>query len=282
MTAMREARLNGAAAPVGLQTADRALQTLELFSTVGPEITVAEVARNLGIDRSIASRLLATLQVRQYVTQDPATGRFRLGVRILDLGELYLQNDPVVAAAMPHLQALATLTGGTANLFVLLGGQAVRLASYPARPMTGIRVPAHCTAAGKVLLAALPLPDLDAVVAQHGLPANTPRSITSRAALDTCLAEVRERGYATDVEERNLGRACLAAPVRDVTGRTVAAVSANWLASALTPDRLPPLVDAVRETALAISEGLGRKPIPHLESPQPQPPQQPQRRSDAA
>jgi DNA-binding IclR family transcriptional regulator len=260
--------MNGAAAPAGLQTADRVLRTLELFSTVGPEIAVAEVARELGIDRSIASRLLTTLEARQYVTQDSATGRFRLGVRILELGELYLQHDPVVAAAMPHLQALATQTGGTANLFVLLGGQAVRLAAYPARPMTGIRVPAHCTAAGKVLLAALSSAALDAVVTQHGLPANTPRSITSRAALEACLVEVRERGYATDLEERNLGRACLAAPVRDVTGRTVAAVSANWLASALTAERLPALVDAVREAALAVSEGLGRKAIPHLETQQ--------------
>jgi DNA-binding IclR family transcriptional regulator len=244
-----------------MQTVDRALQALDLFTPLRPEVTVADVARDLEVDRSIASRLLAALEARHYVAQDPLTGRFRLGIRTLELGALYLQYDRLVAAAVPHLEALAGKTEGTANVFVLHGGEAVRLASYPARSMTGIRVPAHCTAAGKVLLAALPRHDLDAVVALRGLLPCTPHSITTRQALDACLEDVRRRGVAEDREERNLGRGCLAAPVHDVTRRTVAAVSANWRISQLRPDRLPDLVDAVRDAALAISDGLGPGPV---------------------
>ncbi len=244
-----------------MQTVDRALQALDLFSPLRPEVSVADVARVLEVDRSIASRLLATLQSRGYVTQDLLTGRFRLGIRVLELGALYLQHDRLTAAAMPHLEVLAFKTEGIANLFVLRDGEAIRLASYPARPMTGIRVPAHCTAAGKVLLASLPPEELDEVLALRGLRQSTPHSITSRDALAACLEEVRGQGVAADAEEQNLGRACLAAPVRDVTGRTVAAVSASWRASQLRAERRPELVDAVREAALSISDGLGSGPL---------------------
>lgn len=232
-----------------------------MFSPLRPEISAADVTRELDVDRSIASRLLAALEARGYVTQDALTGRFRLGIRTLELGALYLQHDRLVGAAVAHLQALAVQTESIANLFILDGGQVVRLASYPARPMTNIRMPAHCIAAGKVLLAALSDRELDDVVRQHGLPPSTPRSITTPKALRADLACVRERGYASEMEERNLGRACLAAPVRDVTGRIVAAISAAWLASKLAPERRQALIDAVREAALLTSEGLGNGPI---------------------
>jgi DNA-binding IclR family transcriptional regulator len=252
---------NGAAVSP-LQTVDRALQVLDLFGPARPEIAVADVARELGIDRSIASRLLGALAAREYVAQDDATGRFRLGIRVLDLGSLYLQNDRLAAAALPELHALATQTGGIANLFVLHDGQAVRLAADPARPMTAVRVPAHCTAAGKVLLAALDDVGVRAVIARRGLAPRTPRSITDPEVLLRCLADVRASGYASELEETNLGRGCLAAPVRDVTGRTAGAVSFSLLASQITAERTPALVDAVREAALRVSESLGIQPLP--------------------
>jgi DNA-binding IclR family transcriptional regulator len=240
-----------------MQTVDRALQALDIFSPLRPEISVADVARDLEVDRSIASRLLAALQSRRYVTQDPHTGRFRLGIRALELGALYLQHDRLVAAAVPHLEALSVLTGGVANVFVLADGEAIRLASYPARPMTGIRVPLHCTAAGKVLLSALPKRDVEHLMATHGMRPSTPQSLASLEALHAALDEVRRSGVASDLEERNLGRGCFAAPVRDVTGRVVAAVSASWRISQITDERRPALIDAVRDAAFAISDGLG-------------------------
>ena len=182
---------------------------------------------------------------------------------MLDLGTLYLQNDRLAAAAMPELHGLATQTGGIANLFVLHDGQAVRLAAYPARPMTAVRVPAHCTAAGKVLLAALNEAEVGGIVTRWGLVQRTPRSITQPSALWRCLAGVRASGYATELEETNLGRGCFAAPVRDATGRTVGAISFSLLASQITPARTPGLVDAVREAALRVSESLGIQPLPH-------------------
>ena len=250
--------VNGALSP--LQTVDRALHILSLFTPSRPEVTVSQAAAALGVSRSIASRLLAALEARHFVAQDPETGRFRLGVRNLDLGALFLQSHRLVSAAMPYLEQLGrdeTLLG-VANLFILDDGEALRLASYPARPLTRLRVPAHCTASGKVLLASLPDAALDQFVAGQGLPARTPRTITDISALRQCLDEVRQRGYAIDAEENEFGGYCYAAPISDVARRPVGAVSISvQTTGAPSAERSLRLIQAVAGAGRRISESLG-------------------------
>lgn len=246
--------------PVPLQTVDRALRILTLFTPICPELTVAQTARELDVNRSIASRLLAALEARQFVTQDPATGRFRLGVRNLDLGALYLQSQRLVTAATPYLEQLGTNEELSirANLFVLDSGQVLRLGSYPARPLTRLRLPAQCTAAGKVLLASLSEQALEEVLAEQGLPPLTAHSITDSHALRQCLNEVRMRGYAAEAEESRLGTFCYAAPIQDVAGHTVGAVSVSYSASVqLLAEQAIRLIGAVCEAGDRISECLG-------------------------
>jgi DNA-binding IclR family transcriptional regulator len=99
---------------------------------------------------------------------------------------------------------------------------------------------------------------------QYGLPAHTPRTprtITTAEALRRELAREREQGYAVEREENILGRDYIAAPVRDVLGRTSGAMSASLFASQLSEDRIPPLADLVREAALRVGEGLGNRPL---------------------
>jgi DNA-binding IclR family transcriptional regulator len=243
-----------------LQTVDRALQILSLFSPFRPEVTVAQAAIALGVSRSVASRLLAALEVRQFVAQDPDTGRFRLGVRNLDLGALYLQSHRLVTAATPYLEQLGRDESvmGIANLFIFDAGDALRLASYPARPLTRLRVPLHCTAAGKVLLANLPESTADQIVAARGLPARTPHTITDPAVLRQRLDEVRLRGYAIDAEENELGGYCYAAPISDVARYPVGAVSVSVpSAGAPSADRAMRMIQAVVEAGRRISESLG-------------------------
>jgi DNA-binding IclR family transcriptional regulator len=242
-----------------LQTVDRALQILLLFTPVSPEVTVAQVARTLGVNRSIASRLLSALEVRRFVVQDPGTGRFRLGVRTLDLGALFLQSSRIVQAATPYLEILASAEPALrANLYVLDQGEAVRLAAYPARPLTRLRLPAHSTAAGKVLLAGLPDVELDRLLAQRPLAALTPYTVTDPATLFDVLREVRARGYATDNQEIMLGAYCYAAPIRDVGGRTVAAVSGAFgMVKPPEPERVERVIQLVSDTGYRISEALG-------------------------
>ncbi|MEA2514018.1 MAG: IclR family transcriptional regulator, regulon repressor [Thermomicrobiales bacterium] len=249
---------NGAVGP--LQTVDRALSILGLFTPASPEVTVSQAAAALGVSRSIASRLLAALEARHFVAQDPDTGRFRLGVRNLDLGALYLQSHRLVVAATPYLEQLGQDESLVlkANLFILDGGEALRLASYPARPLTRLRIPLHCTASGKVLLASLSEVALDQIVTARGLPARTPRTITDSSALRDCLEEVRTRGYAIDAEENELGGHCYAAPIADVVRRPVGAVSVS-VTSAVPPsaEQSMRLIQAVTDAARRISESLG-------------------------
>lgn len=243
-----------------LQTVDRALQILTLFSPICPELTVAQAARDLGVHRSIASRLLGALEARQFVTQDPETGRFKLGVRNLDLGALYLQSHRLVTAATPYLEQLAKYEelAVRANLFTLDSGQVLRLASYPARPLTRMRLPAQCTAAGKVLLAGLSERTLEDLLSEQGLPSQTAHSITDPDALRRCLSEVQWRGYAAEAEESRLGTYCHAAPIRDVAGHTVGAVSVSYSAAGqLSKEQATPLIEAVCEAGRRISESLG-------------------------
>jgi IclR family KDG regulon transcriptional repressor len=243
-----------------LQTVDRALQILSLFTPVQPEVTVAQAAAALGVGRSVASRLLAALEARQFVAQDPETGRFRLGVRNLDLGALYLQSHRLVMAATPYLEQLGRdeTPGTIANLFIYDGGDALRLGSYPARPLTRLRVPLHCTASGKVLLAGLPEATVDQIVAERGLPARTPHTITDPDALRQTLNEIRNRGYAIDAEENELGGYCYAAPISDVTRQPVAAVSVSLpTAGAPSAERALRAIEAVTQAGRRISESLG-------------------------
>lgn len=247
-----------------LQTVDRALQILSWFTPARPELTVSQVARDLGVSRSVASRLLAALEARQFVTQDAETGRFRLGVRNLDLGALFLQSHRLVSAATPYLEQLGqdqSLMAG-ANVFILDNGEALRLASYPARPLTRLRVGTHCTAAGKVLLASLPDAEVERIIAERGLAPQTAHTITTAEALWEDLRAVRQRGYATDLEESHFGGFCYAAPIRDVSRTTVGAVSVS-----ITPAGRPSteqagrLIQNVIEAARRISESLGSGPL---------------------
>lgn len=247
-----------------LQTVDRALQILSWFTPSRPEMTVAQAARDLRVSRSVASRLLAALEARQFVAQDQETGRFRLGVRNLDLGALFLQGHRLVSAATPYLEQLGQdqTPRTVANLFILDNGEAVRLASYPARPLTRLRVAPHCTAAGKVLLASLSDVEVELLVASRGLPAQTAHTITTLDALSASLHEIRARGYATDLEESHFGGFCYAAPIRDVDRRHVGAVSVS-----VTPTGAPSseqagrLIQNVIEAARRISESLGSGPL---------------------
>lgn len=252
-------------APLGpLQTVDRALHILNLFTPAQPEVTVSQAAVALGVSRSIASRLLAALEARHFVDQDPDTGRFHLGVRNLDLGALFLQSHRLVSAATPYLEQLGQdeTMMVRANLFILDDGEALRLAAYPARPLTHLRVPAHCTASGKVLLASLTDVSLERLVAERGLAARTVHSVTELDALRQILHEVRMRGYAIDAEEGHLGGYCYAAPIVDVARRTVGALSVSLnSAGAPSSERVMRLIESVTEAARRISENLGSGPL---------------------
>jgi DNA-binding IclR family transcriptional regulator len=257
---------DGDAAPAAnyqVRALERALDIVDAFSLAEPELTLTAIAARVGLAKSTATRLLAVLEERGWLERSAETDRYRIGVRAFEVGNIYIQTTTLEGEARPILRDLAAACGQTANLGVLRGGEVVHIAVVaPDRPIRfttaiGQREPAHSTGLGKALLAALPLDELDRVIARQPLAARTERTITDPAALAAHLAAVRAQGYALDDEEDYDGLRCVAAPVRDARGAIVAAISVSGLAGELDDAALPRYIAAVRRAAGEVSARLG-------------------------
>ena len=214
-----------------VQSLDRALDLLEALSEAD-ELGVSELAARTGLVPSTAHRLLATLVARGYAAQNPATGRYLTGYKLLELTSgLQDRLGRLRAAARPHLEAIQRETGETTNLVVLEGRNAVYVDTVGGSRSVrlfievGEAIPAHTSGSGKALLAWRPAEDLAALFEGAELAASTPRTLTSVAALEHDLESVRRQGYAIDDEEHELGVACVATPILDADGQPLAAIS---------------------------------------------------------
>ncbi|MEV0617307.1 IclR family transcriptional regulator C-terminal domain-containing protein [Nonomuraea sp. NPDC050404] len=234
-----------------VQSLARGLAVIRAFSAAEPELTLSQVARATGLSRAAARRFLLTLADLGYVRSD---GRlFSLTPRVLELGYAYLSGLSLPEVADPHLERLAAEVRESASVAVLDGEDVVYVARVAtARIMRvsisiGTRFPAYCTSMGRVLLAALPGEALETYLERAALRRLTSRTIVLPAALRAELAEVRGRGWAMVDQELEEGLRSIAAPIRDRTGRTVAAVNVSTHATrtslqAVRRDLLPPLL----------------------------------------
>ena len=244
-----------------VQSVDRAVAILEILARDG-EAGVTEVARELAVHKSTASRLLAALDRRELVAQDTARGKFRLGVGIVRLAGAASQKLDVVQESRPVCRALAQQVGETVNLAILSGRDALYLdqvagpAALSPHNWAGQRIPLHATSDGKVLLAYLSEAELNACLAPP-LARFTDRTITAVAEFSELLAEVRRRGFATAVEELEAGLTAIAAPVRNAEGNVIASISASGPSFRIPADRIPALAGAVRRAAAEVSRRLG-------------------------
>jgi DNA-binding IclR family transcriptional regulator len=245
-----------------VRSVDRAAALLLALGESQGEAGVTELARRLGLHKSTASRLLATLQRRGLVEQDAETGKYRLGLVVIRLAERAERTLDLRSLALPELERLARLTHETAGLGVLDGDQVMFVAQADGPNLiavgdwTGRASTLHANASGKVLLASLAEREVLRIV-RRGLTRYTDRTITDLEPLLEDLARVRRRGYATALSELENGLTAVAAPVHDARGAVIAAVEVWGPAFRLTPRRLPELAAQARETAAAITGRLG-------------------------
>jgi DNA-binding IclR family transcriptional regulator len=244
-----------------IQSVDRAVTILEILARDG-EAGVTDVARELGVHKSTASRLLAALDRRELVSQDSARGKFRLGVGLVRLAGAAGVRLDLVQQSRPVCQALAREVGETVNVAVLSGGVALYLdqvagpAALSPHNWAGQRIPLHATSDGKVLLAYLTDSELDSWLATR--PQRfTEHTITDPGELRRALEQVRDCGFATTVEELEAGLTAVAAPVRNASGDVVASVSASGPSFRIQADRIPAVAESVRRAAAEISRRLG-------------------------
>jgi IclR family acetate operon transcriptional repressor len=241
---------------------DAALSILETLGSAH-EMGLTELARKLGLGKSSVHRLLASLVTRGYVEKSPQSDRYRLTYRLFAVGSRAAARLGLRDIAHPVMERLAAQTGEAVNLAVLDGRRVVSVHRVESRHLLRIHleigggIPAHATALGKVLLAALAPDELTRRLQGQRLERLTPNTISDRSALRTALARVREAGFATDDEECSLGLRCVAAPILDHRGLAAAAVSISGPSLRLPLPRLSDMAGPVREAAREISHRLG-------------------------
>jgi DNA-binding IclR family transcriptional regulator len=225
------------AAGATYQSAERVLALLASFEDGRPELGVTEIARSLGVHKSTASRLAASLERTGFLARSGK--RYRLGVEIIRLGTLALRSTDIVAAMQPAMEKLSQRTGETINLAVPAGPDILNVAELPSTYILscsggwiGRRTTPHAVANGKVLLAygVIPVP--------AELERYTEHTITSIAALHEELAAVRRDGYAKAVAELEDGLVAVAAPVFDAAGSCIGALSVSGPSYRMPPEKL--------------------------------------------
>jgi len=246
-----------------IQTVQNALRLLESFERE-EELGVSELSRRLGLHKNNVFRLLATLEQGGYVEQSARSERYRLGARCLELGQAYARSHDLVRCARPVLVELAAAVGETAHVASLQGFEVVHLAGEQPDQLVvsslrvGRRLPAHCSALGKVLLACA-APELreafDRSLAGRELSAYSDATIVDRLKLLEHLRTVAGQGYALDVAECESGLHCAAAPVVDAEGRLRGAVSVSGPAYRLDEERL---LREVVPAVVAAGQRIGR------------------------
>jgi len=240
----------------------KALRVLDLFNGVEGGLSLTEIAQRMGTRPGSVYPIIYTLHKFGYLQRDPETKKYTLGLRILALANQILSSLDIREKAKPVLKRLARELEVNAHLAVLYEGEVLYLDREEAAPsvvipsVIGRRVPPHCTALGKVLLAYHP-EALEEFLAKGPLPALTPNTITNPELLRRELERVRQQGYATDWEEFHEGNICVAAPVRNYRGKVVAAISVSLPKARLTHDPLDRFVQAVVQGAREVSSSIG-------------------------
>lgn len=248
--------------PPGVQTVERAFAVLQLLARLG-SCAVGQVAEELGIHKSTASRVLAALEALDMVHQDRDRGKYQLGLGILRLANAIPARLNLVNEAREEMRRLAEKHRETVTIAVLRDGLAVNLdqemgpTTITANNWIGSLTPLHATSDGKVLLASLPSVERAKLISEHGLPALTGRTITSRQKLELQLIDVAAQGYAVALEEFEIGLNGMAVPVRDHLGDVIASISISGPAFRFTEETMLGLLEDLKSTGQAVSRRMG-------------------------
>jgi DNA-binding IclR family transcriptional regulator len=238
------------------------LRVLEALISAHGSMGVSDLAGALSIDKANAHRTLAVLVRFGYVEQDQATRRYRATVRVLELARAVLDSRELTLVAAPHLKSLWAASRENTHLAVLATDHVVYVSTIngptllSANAAIGQSGPLHCTATGKAILAHLPRPALEHLLASLTYERFTPLTAPDAATLREHLALVRQRGYAVDDREYHPGVRCAAAPVFSING-LVASLGVSAPADRLDSERLKVLAPLVVDTARRVSRELG-------------------------
>ena len=254
-----------AADPYQLQSLDRAVSVLELLGESEGPLSLADVCERMTLHKSTAHRALMVLERTGLIERTPEN-RFRLGLKLYELGSRAIEQVDIRARVQPWLRRLAAQVGETIHLGVLQKTTVVYLDKVePSNRRVwlasriGTSNPVYCTAMGKAMLAFLPSHTAGEMIARIHFTRFTHRTLVTPEALQRSLERVRRRGYAIDDEEVECGVRCVGAPILNEIGRPVAAVSVSGPSSRITSQSVPGIAEHLLRCCREISASLGSR-----------------------
>lgn len=245
-----------------VQALDRAFAVLELLGESDTPLGLAQVASSLQLHKSTAHRFLMVLE-RHHVVERTTNGKFRLGVRLFDLGNRAIEQYDLRERAQPHLRRLVAETEETAHLCILEQSRVIYIDKI--EPTRSVRMitrigssnPVHCTSVGKAMLAFLPEDRINEIIRKTRFERFTHRTIASADALRAEIEKTRRRGYAVDDEELEEGLRCIAVPLLDAQRMPVAAISVSGPSFRVTAQKLPSIANHLVHCVRGISQDMG-------------------------
>lgn len=244
-----------------IKSIDKALNLLEFLSVNEQETGITKISEKLHMGLSTVHRIITTLKSRGYVIQNQQTTKYRLGIKLFELGCAVQSTKRLVEITKPYLKQLSRSTNETVNLAILEGKEVIYLDTIESPEilrtgiMAGTGTPAHCTALGKVLLALITDQEFESLYkSNEPLSFLTSNSITSLEELKKHLKKVKEQGYAVDIEEYKIGINCLSTPIIS-RNETIAAISITGPASRFTVDEM----EKVKSKLMTISKEISNQ-----------------------
>jgi len=246
-----------------IKSIEKAMHMLELFSANQPELSLGELSKALGVHKSTAYRIAVTLVESGLLRWNPGKATYGLGLKILNLSSSLMNSLELRTQARPYLEKLVSEVNETVHLAVLDQGEVVYIDKLEA--VRGIRIfsdigkraPCHCTALGKVLLSELPREKVRAILERKGMKCYTPNTITSVEEFLDHLEQVRQNGYALDLEEHEPLVYCIAVPIRDYSHQIIATLSMTMIIRDFSENIFEQFIPVMLEAGANISRDMG-------------------------
>lgn len=246
-----------------VQSVDRALSILEVLSENSSGLGITEISKKIDLHKSTVHRLLSTLIYKDYVEQDHETNKYRITLKVLELGNNRLKDLDIVTVSRPHLTELMKKTNEVVHLVILEKEEIVYIDKVESEntirmhSTIGKRSPAYCTAVGKAIMSHMTMEEVLEIWNNSQIKEHTQYTITGVDEIKEELKKIRERGYSVDDEENEIGVRCVAAPIFNWKGDVIAAISISGPTMRVTREKVEEFSILIIEYARRISLELG-------------------------
>jgi IclR family KDG regulon transcriptional repressor len=248
-----------------IQSVERAADVLELFLTSSSDLSVKEISEELSLSKSTAHGIIKTLEHRGYLEQNPIDLKYKLGLKLFELGIAVENQLDVGRISRPIIENLVAKLKETVHLVVLQrdeviyiekveGPQTLRISSQ-----VGKRAPIHCTGVGKAILAFQSEAEIDRILSMSPLEPYTEFTLTDKEEIKKQLKTIHQQGFSVDDEEIELGLRCVAAPIFNHQAKAIASVSCAAPTMRLEDEQLSKVIEGIKQAASEISRCMGYK-----------------------